>query len=175
MSKISDDLFFLVISQNFTKIFPVISANYLPRKFWRPFFQSFLPMSTFSFWTSFRMPHYPGCPGPFFTFYAFTLTFSTFTYAFFQKTLSLDAPRLDAPGPSHPPVARHCWQGLSLRSHWPGHLSIIPETQAKKPNDGCNREVLTFEVMRMVYAVAYQAKLLPGWWIEMLPYYIQQN
>src|SRR6218665_4023596 len=30
-------------------------------------------------------PPYPGCPGPFFTCYAFTLTFSTFTYAFFRK------------------------------------------------------------------------------------------
>src|SRR6218665_554300 len=44
------------------------------------------------------MPPYPGCPGPFFTFYAFTLTFSTFTYAFFRKTPSFYAPRLDARG-----------------------------------------------------------------------------
>src|SRR6218665_2212871 len=54
------------------------------------------------------MPPYPVCPGPFFTFYAFTPTFSTFTYAFFINLRrwmpSGWMPGAVAPPPPHPPL-----------------------------------------------------------------------
>src|SRR6218665_1912654 len=68
MSKISDDLFYF---SHFSQFLPFLSL----------FFLNIFPDAPLSW-----------MPEPFFTFYAFTLTFSTFTYAFFQKTPSLDAP-----------------------------------------------------------------------------------
>src|SRR6218665_435895 len=63
--------------------------------------------SHFSQFLLFLSEHLSGCP-----LYAFTLTFSTFTYAFSQKTPSLDAPRLDARGwrtPTPPLHAGRLW------------------------------------------------------------------
>src|SRR6218665_3535493 len=100
MSKISDD-HFLVISQNFTKIFPVIFANYLPK-----ILTTFLVISpNFRF---FFLNIFPDAPfildaqGRSHFLHMYTLTFSTFTYAFFLKTPPLDTPSV-MPGPSHPP------------------------------------------------------------------------
>ena len=88
---------FFVISQilpRFFLLFPQITSI----KFWRLFFSHFSRFLLFLSEHLSGCPPYSGSPGPFFTFYAFTLTFSTFTYAFFQKTPSLDAPRVDARG-----------------------------------------------------------------------------
>src|SRR6218665_2520802 len=112
--------FYLVISQNFTQIFLVISASYLSKiltTFFSRFSQFLLFLSLF-FLTSFRMPTLSCMPGAvlhFFTFYAFTLTFSTFAYAFFQKNPSLDAPAW-MPGMAAPRTssARHCWNVFGL-------------------------------------------------------------
>src|SRR6218665_4031952 len=57
-------------------------------------------------------------PGPFFTFYTFTLTFSTCTYAFFRKLRRWMPPRLDSRGrrTPAPPSARHYFRSfLSIR------------------------------------------------------------
>jgi len=75
-------------------------------------FYAFIPIFTFipSFLNFFpdESPPYPGRPGPFLTIYPY---FYIFTYTFFQKTPSLDAPLAGCPGPSHPPAppfASHC-------------------------------------------------------------------
>src|SRR6218665_2734616 len=98
MSKISDDLFW-----SFPKMLPQITF----RKFLTTFFSHFSQFLLFLY--LFFLNIFPDAPLswiPFFTFYAFTLTFSTFTCAFFQKTPSLDAPPLDARG-RRTPSARH--------------------------------------------------------------------
>src|SRR6218665_3234932 len=85
------------------RLFLLFPQNYLP-KILTTFFSNFSQFLLFLSEHLSGCPPYPGCPGPFFTFHAFTLTFSTFTYAFFQKTPSLDGPPSGCPGLSHPPL-----------------------------------------------------------------------
>jgi len=116
MSKISDDLFFLflVISQNFTKIFPVISANYLP-KILTTFFLVISPnfyffFLIFSFWTSFRMPPLSWIPGAVLHFLRIYLYFFNICLCIFSENSVVGCPPGWMPGAVAPPApssARH--------------------------------------------------------------------
>ena len=100
------------------------------KNLWRPYFSNFpkfyqdffvisanyLPISTF--YLSFLSEHLSGCPGPFFTFYAFNLTFSTFTCAFFQQNSVVGCPLAGCRGRHIPAPPLHATVHAAMLRIW---------------------------------------------------------
>src|SRR6218665_3258036 len=99
---------------------PPTKKIFLPTNSCRKFLTSFF-YSHFSQFLLFLSQHlsgcppYPGCPGSFVTFYAFTLTFRHLPMHFFRK-LHRWMPPGGCSGPSHPPHPPLHATALHLRS-----------------------------------------------------------